>query len=61
MRIDVETNPGERVKRWWRAKRVVEITHAESGLRSGGKWSMRGAGMGGKPLMRQRPLYPGTW
>jgi uncharacterized protein YndB with AHSA1/START domain len=44
------TNPGERLKWWWGAKGIFEITHVESDLRPGGKWTMRGVGMGEKPL-----------
>lgn len=44
------TNPDERLKWWWGAKGIFEITHVESDLRPGGKWMMRGAGMGEKPL-----------
>src|SRR5262245_54371067 len=43
------TNSTERVK-WWSAEGRFRITHAESDLRPGGKWTMRGIGMGDKPL-----------
>ena len=44
------TNPDELVK-WWGAEGKFQATHMESDLRPGGKWMMRGDGMGGKPLM----------
>jgi uncharacterized protein YndB with AHSA1/START domain len=43
------TNPGQRV-RWWGAEGRFQTTHMESDLRLGGKWMMRGIGMGGKPF-----------
>lgn len=43
------TNPDERVK-WWGAEGRFQATHVESDLRPGGKWIMRGIGMGGKPF-----------
>ena len=43
------TDPGERV-RWWGAEGRFQATHMESDLRPGGKWTMRGVGMGGKPF-----------
>jgi len=43
------TNPGERVK-WWGVEGRFQTTHAESDLRPGGKWVMRGVGMNGKPF-----------
>ena len=42
------TNPGQRV-RWWGAEGRFQTTHMESELRVGGKWMMRGIGMG-KPF-----------
>ena len=45
------TNPDERLKWWWRSEGKFQITHVESDLRVGGKWMMRGAGMGDKPLV----------
>jgi uncharacterized protein YndB with AHSA1/START domain len=42
------TNPQERVK-WWGVGRF-EAIHMESDLRRGGKWAMRGTGMGGRPF-----------
>ena len=43
------THPGQRV-RWWGAEGRFQTTHMESDLRPGGKWMMRGIGMGGKPF-----------
>jgi uncharacterized protein YndB with AHSA1/START domain len=43
------TIPGQRV-RWWGAEGRFQTTHMESDLRVGGKWTMRGIGMGGKPF-----------
>ena len=42
------TNPDERLKWWWRSEGRFQITQVESDLRPGGKWMMRGNGMGGK-------------
>ena len=44
------TNPDERLKWWWRSEGRFQITHVESDLRPGGKWVMRGIGVGAKPL-----------
>jgi|SRR5579872_4808860 len=43
------TDPRQRVK-WWGRKGRFEATHAESDLRPGGRWSMRGSGAGGRPF-----------
>ena len=43
------TDPGKRMK-WWRTEGKFQITHFESDLRPGGKWVMRGNGMGGRPF-----------
>jgi uncharacterized protein YndB with AHSA1/START domain len=43
------TNPDERMK-WWGAEGRFQVTHFESDFRTGGKWTMRGNGMGGKPF-----------
>jgi uncharacterized protein YndB with AHSA1/START domain len=43
------SNPDQRVK-WWGAEGRFHATHMESDLRPGGKWMMRGVGMGGKPF-----------
>ena len=43
------TNPAHLVA-WWRAEGRFETTNMEADLRPGGKWSMRGIGMGGRPF-----------
>lgn len=43
------TSPEERVK-WWGAEGRFKATHVESDLRPGGKWLMRGIGVGGRPF-----------
>jgi uncharacterized protein YndB with AHSA1/START domain len=43
------TNPEQRVK-WWGLKGRFETREMESDLRVGGRWAMRGNGMGGKPF-----------
>src|SRR6202035_1876459 len=43
------TDPAQRVK-WWGVKGRFETTEVESDLRVGGRWAMRGNGMGGKPF-----------
>jgi uncharacterized protein YndB with AHSA1/START domain len=43
------TDPEQRVK-WWGSKGRFQTTHMESDLRAGGKWAMRGTGMGGRPF-----------
>jgi uncharacterized protein YndB with AHSA1/START domain len=47
------SNPEQRVK-WWGAEGRFQTTHMESDLRPGGKWMMRGVGMGGKPFSGRR-------
>lgn len=47
--FDALTNPNERMK-WWGAEGRFQVTHFESDLRPGGKWTMRGNGMGGRPF-----------
>jgi uncharacterized protein YndB with AHSA1/START domain len=42
-------DPQQRVK-WWGQRGRFEATHAESDLRPGGRWLMRGSGVGGKPF-----------
>ena len=42
-------DPAQRV-RWWGHKGRFETTDAESDPRPGGRWMMRGIGMGGKPF-----------
>lgn len=44
------TNPNERLQWWWSSAGRFQITHVESDLRPGGKWLMRGIGMGEKTL-----------
>lgn len=39
--FDAFTSPSERVK-WWSAPGRFQTTHAESDLRPGGRWAMRG-------------------
>lgn len=46
------TNPEARVK-WWGAEGRFKATHAESDLRPGGKWMLRGMGVGGRPFTVQ--------
>ncbi len=43
------TNPDQRV-RWWTAGGRFQATHMESDLRPGGRWMMKGIGVGGKPF-----------
>jgi uncharacterized protein YndB with AHSA1/START domain len=43
------TNPDQRMK-WWGAEGRFQTTHMESDLRTGGRWMMRGFGMGGRPF-----------
>jgi uncharacterized protein YndB with AHSA1/START domain len=47
--FDALTNPHERMK-WWGAEGRFQVTDFESDLRPGGKWTMRGNGIGGKPF-----------
>jgi uncharacterized protein YndB with AHSA1/START domain len=44
------TNPAERIK-WWGAEGRFQTTHMESDLRPGGKWAMRGNGIGDRPFL----------
>lgn len=46
------TSPEERV-RWWGAEGRFKTTQMESDLRPGGKWVMRGTGIGGRPFTVQ--------
>src|SRR5262249_14575186 len=41
------TDPTQRL-RWWGVEGRFKASHMESDLRVGGKWMMRGTGMGGK-------------
>jgi uncharacterized protein YndB with AHSA1/START domain len=43
------TNPNERL-RWWGIEGRFQATQCESDLRPGGKWMMRGSGVGGRPF-----------
>ena len=43
------TDPAQRIK-WWGAEGRFQTTHIESDLRPGGKWVMRGNGVGGRPF-----------
>jgi uncharacterized protein YndB with AHSA1/START domain len=43
------TDPAQRVA-WWGMKGRFETTNMESDLRPGGRWTMRGLGMGGRPF-----------
>jgi uncharacterized protein YndB with AHSA1/START domain len=43
------TDPAQRVA-WWGMKGRFETEHMESDLRAGGRWTMSGIGMGGKPF-----------
>jgi uncharacterized protein YndB with AHSA1/START domain len=43
------TNPDQRVK-WWGSEGRFRTTHMESSLRPGGRWEMRGIGIGGRPF-----------
>ncbi len=43
------TDPVQRVK-WWGSEGRFQTTHMESDLRPGGKWMMRGNGIGGRPF-----------
>ena len=46
------TNPEQRMQ-WWGAEGRFKVTDMESDLRPGGKWFMRGVGVGGKPFVVQ--------
>ncbi|HEY1271904.1 MAG TPA: SRPBCC domain-containing protein [Terriglobales bacterium] len=43
------TDPAQRIK-WWGAEGRFQTTDMESDLRPGGKWMMRGNGVGGRPF-----------
>jgi len=43
------TDPAQRI-RWWGTEGRFQATEMESDLRPGGKWVMRGVGIGGKPF-----------
>jgi uncharacterized protein YndB with AHSA1/START domain len=42
-------DPQQRLK-WWGRSGRFHATHGESDLRPGGRWLMRGTGVGGKPF-----------
>lgn len=44
------TNPHERMI-WWGSEGRFQVTQFDSDLRPGGKWTMRGNGVGGKPFV----------
>jgi uncharacterized protein YndB with AHSA1/START domain len=44
------TEPNERTK-WWGSEGRFQVQQFESDLRPGGKWTMRGTGIGGKPFV----------
>jgi uncharacterized protein YndB with AHSA1/START domain len=46
------TSPEQRVQ-WWGTEGRFKTTHMESDLRPGGKWLMRGIGIGGRPFTVQ--------
>ena len=46
--FDALAEPAQRMK-WWGMEGRFQVTHMESDLRPGGKWLMRGTGMG-KPF-----------
>jgi uncharacterized protein YndB with AHSA1/START domain len=43
------SNPEQRIQ-WWGSEGRFRTTHVESDLRPGGKWTMCGVGMGGRPF-----------
>jgi uncharacterized protein YndB with AHSA1/START domain len=43
------TDPDQRMK-WWGSEGRFQTTQMESDLRPGGRWLMRGTGMGGRPF-----------
>lgn len=44
------TNPAQRMK-WWGSEGRFQVRQFESDLRPGGKWTMRGSGVGGRPFV----------
>lgn len=44
------TNPAQRMK-WWGSEGRFQVRQFESDLRPGGKWTMRGIGVGGRPFV----------
>ena len=53
------TNPDQRIK-WWGAEGRFQATQMESDLRPGGKWVMRGIGIGGKPFTCSARIGPSS-
>src|SRR5258708_26660076 len=47
--VEALTNPDQRME-WWGAEGRFQTTEMESDLRPGGRWAMRGTGLGGKPF-----------
>jgi uncharacterized protein YndB with AHSA1/START domain len=47
--FDALADPAQRVK-WWGLRGRYETKEAESDVRPGGRWMMRGSGMGGRPF-----------
>ena len=48
--FDALSNPHERMK-WWGMEGRFQLKSFESDLRPGGRWTMRGDGMGGRPFI----------
>jgi uncharacterized protein YndB with AHSA1/START domain len=48
--FDALIRPEERI-RWWGSQERFQLREFDSDLRPGGKWAMRGIGMGGKPFV----------
>jgi uncharacterized protein YndB with AHSA1/START domain len=48
--FDALTDPAQRVV-WWGAEGRFQTHEMESDLRPGGRWEMRGDGMGGRPFV----------
>ncbi len=47
--FDALTNPHERMM-WWGMEGRFRVTYFDSDLRTGGKWTMSGDGVGGRPF-----------
>ncbi len=47
--FDALTDPDQRLQ-WWGIEGRFQANHCESDLRPGGKWTMRGIGVGGRPF-----------
>lgn len=50
--FDALIDPKQRVA-WWGAEGRFQAKEMESDLRPGGRWEMRGSGMGGRPFVIQ--------